>query len=63
MDNWDKLMVDLDTAIARLGHAVDNETPVISFTPLPKGKWCTCGIPHETGGPCWECRDGVNVNA
>jgi hypothetical protein len=23
---------------------------------LPKGKWCDCGLPHETGGPCWECR-------
>ena len=23
---------------------------------LPKGKWCACGLPHETGGPCWECR-------
>lgn len=23
---------------------------------LPKGKWCACGFPHETGGPCWECR-------
>jgi len=20
------------------------------------GKWCKCGFPHETGGPCWECR-------
>lgn len=23
---------------------------------LPRGKWCACGFPHETGGPCWECR-------
>jgi len=23
---------------------------------LPSGKWCNCGYPHETGGPCWECR-------
>ena len=23
---------------------------------LPAGKWCACGFPHETGGPCWECR-------
>ena len=23
---------------------------------LPKGKWCACGYPHESGGPCWECR-------
>jgi hypothetical protein len=23
---------------------------------LPDGKWCKCGMPHETGGPCWECR-------
>ena len=23
---------------------------------LPSGKWCECGLPHETGGPCWECR-------
>ena len=26
------------------------------MTDLPKGKWCECGYPHETGGPCWECR-------
>ena len=25
-------------------------------TVLPSGKWCECGLPHETGGPCWECR-------
>lgn len=23
---------------------------------LPSGKWCKCGYPHETGGPCGECR-------
>ena len=23
---------------------------------IPAGKWCKCGFPHETGGPCWECR-------
>jgi hypothetical protein len=23
---------------------------------IPRGKWCRCGFPHETGGPCWECR-------
>jgi len=25
-------------------------------TAIPHGKWCACGYPHETGGPCWECR-------
>jgi len=28
----------------------------VKMTDLPKGKWCECGYPHETGGPCWECR-------
>jgi len=27
-----------------------------AVTVLPSGKWCECGLPHETGGPCWECR-------
>jgi len=30
--------------------------PTPDTPPWGNGQWCKCGMPHETGGPCWECR-------
>lgn len=37
-------------------RALSSEQPQEPPKTLPNGKWCKCGFPHETGGPCWECK-------
>lgn len=52
----------LDYAVAAIRSLIDQPAPSFDLVAdaamvLPPGKWCACGLPHETGGPCWECRD------
>ena len=39
--------------------ATEAPTPAVTVqeaAKLPYGAYCACGLPHITGGPCWECR-------